>query len=116
MNSTEFRKELVKIMPGYKWTVQRSLCPESKQLSATGIQTSGFNRLTTLNVVRREKPTTATVEYEVKYSGYGKNAPWLSEHNGGTLARALRSMQEFYEAMLRTYDGAVNDLQRARKA
>lgn len=56
MNSKEFRAELEKIMPGYMWTVHRP----SKHLRfppyvlvATGIQSSGSNRLSTLEVTRR---------------------------------------------------------------
>jgi len=29
MNSTKFRKELIKIMPGYKWTVHRKRFKDS---------------------------------------------------------------------------------------
>jgi len=80
MNSNGFRKELIKIMPGYKWTVHRNRYAASNHLSATGIQTSGFNRLSTLQVVRREK-----------------------DYTGVTLARALRGLQNHYEAMANMY-------------
>ena len=63
MNSNEFRAELVKIMPGYSWTVRRDPAwlrkavpaPEGLNvLTATGTQSSGSNRLSTLEVTRRE--------------------------------------------------------------
>ncbi len=48
--TTDFRKELLAIMPGYKWTVHKTI--SGQKLEATGIQTSGFNRLSTLSVTR----------------------------------------------------------------
>ncbi len=113
MNSNGFRKELVKIMPGYKWTVHRpSVTPFSKLLSATGIQSSGFNRLSTLSVVRREKD--GEVYYDVKSAGFGLRAPWLSEFTDGTLARALRELQNHYEGLAMNYSGHASDLKFAR--
>lgn len=99
MSPADFRKELVKHMPGYKWTIHQSSCPES-YLRATGIQSSGFNRLSTLQVERRDnyagggKP-----RYEAKSAGYGRKAPWLHVAVGLTLAQALRSLQDHYETV-----------------
>ena len=112
MTAADFRKELVKTMPGYDWTVHKSSNPEG-YLSATGIQSSGFNRLSTLEVVRRDR--NGNVWYEVKFSGYGKKSPWVSTHENGTLARALRDMQTHYENVAASYRGYANTLQRARK-
>jgi len=112
MNSTEFRKQLVKIMPGYAWTVHRSHNPGG-YISATGIQSSGFNRLSTLWVCRRERDE--KVEYEAKSSGYGTRAPWLSTQKGLTLAGTLRCLQLHYEAMASTYRGHATSLQVGRK-
>ena len=53
MKQSEFRAELVKIMPGYAWTVNSSRCSET-MLVATGIQTSGLNRLSTLRGAPRQ--------------------------------------------------------------
>lgn len=112
MNSTEFRVELVKIMPGYDWTVHKPLSKDATYFCATGIQTSGFNRLSTLEVMRRDK--SGVVEYEVKSSGFGKRSPWLSTSKDGTLARALRNLQSHYEAVGRNYLGHAQDLQNGR--
>jgi len=109
MNSNKFRKELVKIMPGYSWTVHREL-PGSTILHATGIQTSGFNRLSTLQVVRTESGM-----YEVKSSGHGRRAPWLATHKDATLARALRGLQEHYEAVANNHNQHAAYLQGARE-
>jgi hypothetical protein len=113
MTSTEFRKELVKIMPGYNWTVHKPLFKDTTYLKATGIQTSGFNRLSTLAVTRRDKKE--AVEYEVKSSGSGKSAPWLSTAKEGTLARALRNLQDCYEYQARIYNSHAHALQAGRK-
>ena len=111
MNSNKFRKELVKIMPRYKWTIHRKIFSESYK-SATGIQTAGFNRLSTLQVVRREKK--GEIEYEVKSAGFGKSSPWLSEWKDETLARALRGLQDYYEKMAMTYNKHASFLKYGR--
>ena len=112
MKSNEFRKELIKIMPGYNWTIHRKRFEASNYISATGIQSAGFNRLSTLEVIRRE--TERGVEYEVTSSGYGKRAPWLSVYTDGTLARALRGLQGYYEAMAMSYRNHAGSLQTGR--
>lgn len=43
MSAKAFRGELEKVMPGYKWTVHKSNAP--RLISATGIRSSGFNRI-----------------------------------------------------------------------
>ena len=115
MNSNKFRKELIKIMPGYKWTIHRSFSKNSNYISATGIQSAGYNRLSTLEVTRRERPKPNGVEYEVKSSGFGTNSLWLSECTDGTLARALRGLQDHYETMASNYSAHAGALEYARK-
>lgn len=112
MNSKEFRAELVKVMPGYNWTVHQSSMPE--MLDATGIQTSGFNRLSTLAVTRKDRD--GVVTYEAKSSGYGLKAPWLHRHVDVTLARALRGLQNHYEAMETQYRAHATALKHGRVA
>lgn len=115
MKQSEFRAELVKIMPGYAWTVNSSRCSET-MLVATGIQTSGFNRLSTLRVERRDNyASSGKTRYEVKSSGFGTRAPWLHATADQTLARALRSLQDHYEREARKYLGHLNDLIRGRE-
>lgn len=110
MNSTEFRKELLKIMPGYNWTVHHNKA--LLYIGATGIKTSGFNRLSTLSVVRRERNGIA--DYAVKSSGFGRRAPFLVELRAGTLARALRNLQKHYESCATMYANHAKALQTAR--
>ena len=112
MNSNEFRKQLTKIMPGYMWTIHRS--GNSKgYLTATGIQSSGFNRLSTLQITKLEK--NGKIVYEATSSGFGTKATWLSDYTASTLARALRGLQNHYEAMAMSYSNHASALQGARK-
>lgn len=114
MKTADFRKELLRIMPGYKWTVHNSSEPKSGFFSAEGIKTSGFNRLSTVQVYRRVK--SGVVEYEVKSSGFGKSAPWLASARCGTMARAFRQLQSYYENEGRKYLAHARELESARKA
>ncbi len=123
MNSNEFRIELAKIMPGYAWTVHSNRTNKQMRerfldhpavLTATGIQSSGSNRLSTLEVTRRED--NGHVTYTAKSSGYGTRARWLHENTDGTLARALRGLQDHYEGHAATYRSHAMALQSGRVA
>ena len=118
VNSTDFRKELMKIMPGYEWTVHR----QKKMLAditgtsfveATGRQSSGFNRLSTLHVARREKD--GVVKYEVKSAGNGAWAYWEHTNTDGTLPRALRGLQDHYERRASHFQSLAARLESGRK-
>jgi len=111
--ATLFRAELLKIMPGYSWTLGRTR-KGAVTLIAVGIQSSGFNRLSTLEVRRTD--IDGHVTYTVRSAGYGRRAPWLHAHTDGTLARALRGLQDHYEDVARTYRIHASDLQQGRKA
>lgn len=117
MNSKDFRKELQKIMPGYKWTIHR---PTNylkgfvvEYIGATGIQTAGYNRMSTLQVIKRE--TDGGIQYEVKSSGFGKNAPWLSTNTDTTLASALMGLQDHYERTAANYSSHAYALKKGRE-
>lgn len=122
MKADEFRAELVKVMPGYSWTVHqegrnskwlREKFPDAPVVrTATGIQSSGSNRLSTLEVSRREEK--GQVSYTAKSSGYGTRAPWLHENTDGTLARALRGLQDHYEGKAATYHSHASHLRIGR--
>lgn len=112
MTPNEFREALKKIMPGYDWTVHKT--PKGfTYLSATGIQSSGFNRLSTLAVIRREKD--GVVSFEAKSAGHGTRAKWLHTNTDGTLARALRGLQDHYEYTANTYRGHAAALKTGRQ-
>ena len=98
-------------MPGYSWTVHKS--STSDYMEATGTKSSGFNRLSTLRVVRVEKYN-GTAWYEAESSGFGLRAPWLGKNSDATLARALRGLQKHYEERAATYAGHARALQSAR--
>jgi hypothetical protein len=117
MNSKEFKKELKNIMPGYKWTIHRP-GPYlkgfgSEYIGATGIQTAGYNRMSTLQVIKYK--TDGGLKYEVKSSGFGKNDPWLSENTDTTLARALRGLQDHYERTASNYRYHALAIENGRK-
>lgn len=112
MNANEFRKELVKIMPGYDWTVHKTKV--DGLLKATGTQSSGFNRLSTLSVIRHERDGKA--RYTAKSAGFGLRARWLHTNEDGTLARALRGLQDHYEATANTYRSHAEHLKAGRAA
>lgn len=113
--TAEFRKELVKIMPGYSWTIHKTSNPE--RITATGIQSSGFNRLSTVQVTRIENDADwRGLIYEVKSAGFGTKSPWKHTHKDRTLARALRGLQDHYERTANDYRGLAASLQRGRKS
>ncbi len=113
VDSKKFRAMLVKIMPGYDWTVHRA-SKGSTSLTATGTQSSGFNRLSTLQVTWQTKD--GYDWFTAKSSGYGLRSPWLAENGDATLARALRGLQDFYAAKANTYRSHELALKNARAA
>ncbi len=110
MNSAEFRKELQKIMPGYNWTVHKTSNPE--RLTATGIQSSGFNRLSTLQVTRTDKGDGPW--YEVRSAPHGTKSPWAAQIGDRTLARALRDLQTLYQRQAANYRSLAERLETGR--
>ncbi|WP_140419311.1 hypothetical protein [Sphingobium sp. Z007] len=113
MDTKAFRAMLAKIMPGYSWTVHRAT-KGATCLTATGIQTSGFNRLSTLQVTY--STDSKGDWYKARSAGFGKRAPWLHENGDLTLALALRGLQDHYQYMAAAYDGHARALQGARRA
>lgn len=115
MNSVDFRKELMKIMPGYSWTVHKQNKLRPGRLDATGIQSSGFNRLSTLMVTRTEQKD-GRVWYEVKSAAHGTKTPWAHETGDVTLARALRELQKHYEQQSSHFRVLADRLENGRRA
>ncbi len=111
--ASDFRKELVKIMPGFVWTVHKA--GSRALLTATGIRSSGFNRLSTLRVTRREYLNGA-VFYDAKSAGFGRRAEWVHTNTDMTAARALRGLQDYYEEKERVYRSLAASLRSGRIA
>jgi len=112
-----FRKEIVKIMPGYKWTVKKPSSSDVGYLEAVGTKSSGKVRISTLLIIRNERDGWGTrVNYTVKSSGYGLSSLWIATKTELTLARALRDLQNHYEYMAREYSAAADHLKAARRA
>lgn len=115
-SQNEFRTELLKLMPGYSWTVNSARCSDA-YLVATGVQTSGMNRLSTLHVERRDNyAASGLARYEVKSAGFGKRAAWLHSTAETTLARALRDLQNHYEREASKFSSHANALRAGRSA
>ncbi len=102
----------MKIMPGYKWTISRYR-PGDITLIATGIQSSGSNRLSTLVVHKTDRDGRLT--YSAKSAGYGLKARWLYQTCGLTLAQVLRTLQRHYENQAATYRSHAAALQKGRQ-
>ncbi|MBX6510506.1 hypothetical protein BTW15_01435 [Pseudomonas syringae pv. tomato] len=111
MKQSEFRAELTKIMPGYSWTLKKGKATDVVMI-ATGIQSSGSNRLSTLRVERKD--VNGSVSYTAKSAGYGTRAAWLHVSSDGSLARALRGLQDYYENQARKYQSHATDLRVGR--
>lgn len=112
----KLRDELKKLMPRYKWTVHRpnpyNDYPD-EIIIATGIRSSGFNRMSTIKVVRRE--TKNGPWYTARSAGYGTKAGWAGEEDAETLAKAMRLLQNHYEGLARFYSGLATELMDGRK-
>lgn len=106
----KFRQELKKKMPGYKWTIHRQIADFF--IDATGVQTSGKNRISTLEVTVKER--NGDIEYCSKSYGYGLNSEWLGSCNGNTLSKSLRKLQDNYETLRDSYASHADALRNGR--
>lgn len=113
MDKSAFRKELLKVMPGYKWTIHKNSIDPLVYLCATGIQSSGLNRISTLQIEMRNRE--GVISYIAKSSGFGAKAKWLGENVDTTLARALRGLQNRYRSLAAEYGAAKLALEMARR-
>ena len=111
----DFRKDLMKIMPNYRWTIHKTNNPQC--LTATGIQSSGFNRLSTLQVrwAEHDKDWGGAV-FEATSAAHGTRSPWVHSNKDRTLARALRGLQQHYEWQAQHYRVLAARLQEGRQA
>jgi hypothetical protein len=104
-----FRASLTKLLPGYNWTVHKAF-GAGAGLCATGIQSSGSNRCSTVEVKQRADGSW----FESRLSGYGLHSPWLAAGFGGSLAQAVRSLQTSLERQAGIYQAQASTLQNAR--
>jgi len=110
----KFRKDLMRIMPGYNWTVHRGTADPWKVV-ATGTQSSGFNRTSTLQVIW-ETDSRGNATYRAMSADYGAKSPWMKEHTDTTLALALRGLQLAYEHEAQKFRNCAMALQAGRQA
>ena len=106
--AADFRNELKKLLPGYNWTVHKGT---SSEFQASGIQSAGFNRLSTIEVNRFK----TTAWYKTFGYGYGTRVNSLGTSSGATLAQAIRSLQEGLENMGSKLLGLAGSIEAARK-
>jgi hypothetical protein len=111
----KFRAELLKAMPGYQWKVLKGRPKDTGYLEAVGIQSSGFNRTSTLMVILSEDAN-KVASYNAKSAGFGTKSPWLLTGTGKTLLQALRQLQDRYEAAAQEYACARDALIRGRSS
>ena len=111
----DFRAELERIMPRYKWLLPRAeQVPIRGTLVAIGTVSRGSNRISTLHVTREQ--VLGRAWYSVKSAGYGAKSPWSGSAGDVTLARALRALQTNYRRKSLTYFALADALERGRHA
>lgn len=106
-SSALFRAALTKTLPGYNWTVHK---PIGEDLHATGIQSSGSNRCSTIEV----RMTSGGKWFESKLAGYGTRSEWLAHGCGSSVAQAMRSLQTSLERLAGIYRSQANTVESAR--
>lgn len=94
------KAECEKLLPKYKWRARRTTSPTF--MSAEGTISSGFNRLSTLDVDRRPlfslpNEGLAKAVYCVTIHGYGKGSPQLAIAHAATLKGAISSLRKALE-------------------
>jgi hypothetical protein len=113
MTAPEFRKALLKIMPGFRWTVHKSENP--RVLRATGIMSSGSNRLATLQVIREDSEHIG-VTFIARMAGNGTRAIFGPAFRNSTIASALWDLQNHHDRSAATHRVMVSRLQKGRCA
>lgn len=113
LDASTFRAKLTKLLPGYDWTVHRA-AKDAKCITATGTQSSGFNRVSTIQVTHSTNDKGDW--FKVRSAGFGLRAPWLYENGDTTLARAVRGLQDHYAHMAQLYRSHELAIKNARVA
>lgn len=106
---SSFRDDLKNVLPGYNWTVHKPHMV-TETLVATGIQSSGFNRLSTIEVQSNKEGNW----FKAKISGFGTKSPWTCECLGKTLKQVIRNLQEYLEHQERFYGSLAESVKNAR--
>lgn len=126
-----FRAELLKRMPGYKWTIARrassliwnpatrkhETCTQAESdaqhMVATGIMTAGLNRLSTLRV-ERWGGEAVRVDAALWQGTPGRVPLVRKAERLDSVASALRRLQDVCESQASWYSGAAGTLRGAR--
>lgn len=108
--TSSLRDDLLKLMPGFKWTAHRDDSGDGSWIEATGIQTSGFNRICTVRVAVRDLNW-----FEAKIAGFGARAKFVKTGCGKTLSRAFLLLQDGLKWEADMYSGLFSKLDSARR-
>jgi len=103
----KFIDELKKVMPGYKWKIDK--ISDNNFIMAIGTMASGSARISTMCVIKNRDG------YKVKEAGYGRRAVWLREFESETLKQALRKLQKYYKEMATEYSNHACCVNNGRK-
>lgn len=110
MSSTDFRAELMKVMPGLDWNVHDQISDTC--LLATGIKSRGYDRMFQMSVQKTGSGN--KVEYEVWSSGYATHTNCLHPNRDTTLESAVRGLQNHYKIKENEYRSHADAIHRAR--
>jgi hypothetical protein len=98
----KLRQDVSTLLPKYKWTLRKGL----GKITAEGIMSSGFNRISTMQVIYVEGAS-----YEVKTRGYGLQSTWeRTVVNAKTLRGAVSTLRRDYGEQARTATCMLNYL------
>ena len=115
-DAAALRKDLHKVLPGYKWAVHRShKYLSTNHIEATGTVSGGFNRVSTLTVKVAIRPP--------PYKGPDFNITMIDPHRcttvsgwGETFTQCVRDLQNSLEDTFQRTKGNLEILRQARKA
>lgn len=121
----QFRKDLQRTMPGFKWTVHKPssllIWDEAAKLhanatlaevdalhmDATGTKSAGMNRIATLDATYRASDG---YPFNVAVFGHGCRAPKIMDGSGKTLPQAFRDARNKCEAKEQFFGNGVRIL------
>lgn len=89
-----FLAELRTVLPGYRWTIRKASVsrPDGDYMWAEGRQSSGSNRLSSMEIERRKGA--GEPSYHMKLYGHGTRGLLVAYHVGASLKLAVLTMEQ----------------------
>ncbi len=121
LNRNDFRAELKKVLPGYKWIVHQAYLDATKDppvrvaIRATGTFSKGMNRMSTVKVKKYRRKEDGRISYSIKSAGFGVYAQFHTAWECSTLKQAVQYLQEYYKQRKQLYAGLEWDIENGRK-